>query len=121
MILFLDDETDITDIYSKLMKRKYGFEVDTYNSPIAALEAVKKFPGRYDVIIADFKMPEMDGLKFSQKVRENDMTAKIMICTGDPELISEKAAYEAKLFSVLEKPLKTDDMAVKINAARKEV
>ena len=120
MILFLDDEIDITDIYCKLMKRKYGFEVDAYNSPIAALDAVEKSPELYDVMIVDFQMPEMDGLQFSQKIREKNKTAKIMICTGDPASISDEAASKANLFSVLKKPLRTDEMAEQIQAARRE-
>ena len=121
MILLLDDEPAITDIYSKLMTKKYGFKVDSYNSPKAALEAVEKSPGLYDVIIADFLMPEMNGLIFSKKIREKDKTAKIMICTGDPTLISAEEALEAKLFSILKKPLQTAEIAEKIKAARGEV
>jgi len=103
------------------MKKKYGFDIEAYNSPNAALEAVENSPGFYDVIIADFQMPEMNGLKFSQKVREKDKTTKIMICTGDPALISDKAANETKLFSIITKPLRTDEMADRINAARKKI
>ncbi len=121
MILFLDDETAITDIYSKLMKRKYGFEIDSYNSPLAALKAVENSPGRYDVIIADFQMPEMNGIKFFQKIREKDQDTKIMICTGDPSTITDKAVCETRLFSILKKPLQTDEMAEQIQAARKQV
>jgi len=118
MILFLDDEPDITDIYCTLMKRKYGFEVDAYNSPQAALDAVEKSPERYDVMIVDYQMPEMDGLSFSQKIRENNKETKIMICTGDPACVPAKEAYEANVFSILKKPLRTDEMAEKIQAAR---
>jgi DNA-binding response OmpR family regulator len=121
MILFLDDETYITDVYCKLIQKKYGFEVDAFNSPKRALEALKKSPGLYDIIIADFKMPEMDGLRFSRKVRENDTNTKIMICTGDPELISEKEACDTDLFSILKKPLQGDEIAAKIKAARQGI
>ena len=120
MILFLDDEIDITNIYCQLMERKYGFKVDAYNSPKAALDAVEKFPGLYDVMIVDFQMPEMDGLQFSQKIREKNQNTQILICTGDPALISAEAAYKASLFSVLKKPLRPDEMAEQIHAARRE-
>lgn len=120
MILFLDDEPTITDIYSKLMSKKYGFEVDSYNSPKVALEAIEKSPGLYDVIIVDFQMPEMNGLKFSKKIRETDKNTKIIICTGDPTLISAEEACEAELFSILKKPLRTDEMAEKIKEARQK-
>jgi DNA-binding NtrC family response regulator len=73
------------------------------------------------MIIADFQVPEMNGLKFSQKIREKDKTTKIMICTGDPTKISDEAAYDTKLFSILKKPLRTDEMAEQIQAARQEI
>ena len=120
MILLLDDEPAITDIYSRLMEKKYGFKVDSYSSPKEALDSVEKSPGLYDVIIVDFLMPEMNGLIFSKKVREKDKTAKIMICTGDPTLISAEEAFEAELFSILKKPLQADELAEKIKAARGE-
>jgi DNA-binding NtrC family response regulator len=120
MILFLDDETDITDIYCKLIERKYGFEVDAFNSPEDALAAFEKSPELYDVMIVDYQMPGMDGLKFSQKIREKNKNTKIIICTGDPGLISAEAIHENNLFSVLKKPLRTDEMAEKIQAAREE-
>ena len=44
-----------------------------------------------------------------------------MICTGDPALISDEAAFETKLFSILKKPLLTDEMAERIHAARNEI
>ncbi len=120
MILFLDDETDITAIYGKLMRKKYGFDVEVYNSPTAALKAVQQSPGLYDIIISDFKMPEMNGLIFSEEIRESNQTAKIMICTGDPDLINDEAAFDAKLFSILKKPLRTEEIANQIQAARRE-
>ncbi len=58
MILFLDDEADITAIYGKLIRKKYDFDVEVCNSPTAALKAVKKSPGLYDIIISDFRMPD---------------------------------------------------------------
>jgi len=120
MILFLDDEVDITDIFTQLMQKKYGYKVDAYNSPNAALRAVEKSPGLYDVIIADFQMPEMNGLKFSQMIRDNDKNTTIMICTGDPACITAEAAFETNLFSILKKPLRTDEIAEQIQAARRE-
>ncbi len=120
MILFLDDEADITAIYGKLIRKKYDFDVEVCNSPTAALKAVKKSPGLYDIIISDFRMPEMNGLIFSEKIRESNQTAKVMICTKDSELISVEAAFDAKLFPVLKKTLRTEEIAKQIQVIRRE-
>ena len=43
-----------------------------------------------------------------------------MICTGDPACITAEAAFETNLFSILKKPLRTDEIAEQIQAARGE-
>ena len=63
-ILFVDDDSDITTI-SKAALERNGFEVQTYESSLSALENFK--PGSYDLLVVDIKMRDMNGfrLKYS--------------------------------------------------------
>ena len=73
-ILVVDDERDITSVIKKGLKSN-GFEVDSYNDPILALE---KFRARvYDILIIDIKMPKMNGFELYKKMKEIDNKAKI--------------------------------------------
>jgi DNA-binding NtrC family response regulator len=58
-ILFVDDDSDITTI-SKAGLERNGFEVQTFGSPISALENFR--PGSYDLLVVDIKMRDMNDL-----------------------------------------------------------
>jgi DNA-binding NtrC family response regulator len=64
-ILFVDDEPDITWL-SKTALERNGFEVQTFESPMSALENFK--PGSYDLLLIDIKMEEMDGFELYDKI-----------------------------------------------------
>ena len=65
MILAVDDETPILELIKNGLQ-KDGHIVSTY----AAAEQVPLDKlGRYDLIILDIMMPEMDGFAFCEKIR----------------------------------------------------
>ncbi len=104
-ILFLDDEETITNIYGRLLKDKYGYEIETFNCPDDALEAYN--PDIFNIIITDYKMPGMNGLKFAEKIKEKHSNAKIIICSGNPSSIKDKEEG----YSVFKKPLTAGKLA----------
>lgn len=108
-ILFLDDEEKITDIYGKLIKEKYGWAVETFNSPLAALDAYD--PGRFDVVVTDFQMPKMSGVKVAEKILEINGSARIILCSGDPGAISERWRRKTGVNSVIKKPINDMELA----------
>ena len=59
-ILVVDDERDITSVIKKGLKNN-GFEVDSYNDPVLALEKFRA--DVYDILIIDIKMPKMNGFE----------------------------------------------------------
>ena len=103
-ILFLDDEKTITYIYDKLLKNMYGFEVETFNRPHDALKAYD--PDIFDIVVTDFKMPKMNGLKFAKKIKEKNKAAIIIICSGNPSSIKNAGVH-----AVLKKPLHAEKLA----------
>lgn len=70
-ILFVDDDPKILSTFRRLLHRKY--EVDTAIGPIAGLRQLNKF-GPYAVVVADMKMPEMDGIDFLNRVKDFSRT-----------------------------------------------
>ena len=74
-ILIVDDEVDITTIYT-LGLQDNGFKVDAFNDPLQALSDFKS--GSYNLALLDYKMPNMNGLELYQEIRKVD--AKVKIC-----------------------------------------
>lgn len=65
-ILAADDSVSIRQMVSHTLKEA-GFQVETANDGAEALSKAKS--GKYDVIISDVNMPNMDGLEFVRQVR----------------------------------------------------
>ena len=78
-ILVVDDEPDITSVIKKGLKSN-GFEVDSYNDPILALEKFRAHV--YDILIIDIKMPRMNGFELYKKMKERDNKVKICFLTA---------------------------------------
>ncbi len=65
--LVVDDSLTIRIYHSSLL-RSFGYEVDTAENGLEALEmAMKK---KYDLILSDINMPVMDGFEFVRKLRK---------------------------------------------------
>jgi two-component system catabolic regulation response regulator CreB/two-component system response regulator ChvI len=78
-ILLVDDEIDITTVYT-LGLQDNGFKVDAFNDPLQALSDLKS--GFYDLVLIDYKMPKMNGFEFYKQIRKTDDKVKVCIITA---------------------------------------
>jgi DNA-binding response OmpR family regulator len=78
-ILLVDDERDITLIFTNGLKQN-GFEVDAFNDPEEALYGFK--PGYYDLLLLDIRMPKIDGFELYKKLKDKDNNVKVCFITA---------------------------------------
>jgi DNA-binding response OmpR family regulator len=78
-LLVVDDEPDITAVL-KAGLEKHGFEVDTFNHPVEALEKFR--PGVYDMVMLDVRMPDIDGFTLYEKLKAIDNKVKVTFMTA---------------------------------------
>lgn len=89
-ILFVDDDPDILE-QGKRFLEKENLNVKTTTSAKRTLELIEE--NDYDGIVADYKMPKMDGLELLKKVRlEKGMDIPFIIFTGKGQ---ERVAMKA--------------------------
>jgi excisionase family DNA binding protein len=88
-ILVVDDEASIRELLSKTLALA-EYDVDTAGDASTALERVRTFA--YDLLIADLKMPGMDGLTLIRQARQIQTHLPVIIITG---FSSESTAIEA--------------------------
>ena len=89
-ILYVDDETTLLEITKIYMERTGEFTVDT--SP-SAKDAIEKLSAHsYDAVVADYQMPEMDGIEFLKYLRPKFGTLPFILFTGRGR---EEVAIEA--------------------------
>src|SRR5438876_122748 len=65
---------------------------------------------RFDAIVSDIAMPDMDGLALLRAIRETDLDVPMIFMTGSPALESALAAIEYGAFRYLVKPIAHDAM-----------
>ena len=87
-ILVVDDEENNRDILARRLS-KDGFAVTTAMDGKEAIQALER--ERFDLILLDFMMPEMDGLQVLQTIQLNPSfaTTPVIMCTavGDKETV----------------------------------
>lgn len=82
-----------------------GFEVTAEaKNGVEALELLKTQV--VDVVMTDIKMPVMDGIELSKKIREQEYSAEIVILSGFSEFEYAREAISFQAFDYLLKPTK---------------
>lgn len=94
----------------------YKFDVDTYSSPYKALQAAREIP--YQCVIADYRMPEMDGVEFLQALEAvQPQCAKIMMSGMSDMNVVLGAINAAHVFSFFNKPWNEYELKSSISQA----
>jgi excisionase family DNA binding protein len=90
-VLVVDDEASIRDLLSKTLALA-EYDVDTAGDGAAALDRMRTSTPGYDLLIADLKMPGMDGLQLIRQVKKLKADLPVIIITG---FSTESSAIEA--------------------------
>lgn len=99
-VLYIDDEKINLELFEINFRREY--EVITSDDPEKAIELVSQ--EGIDVIISDFKMPEMNGLELIDIVKENKPHAVCIILSGYME--HDVSADSHNVYKHIMKPYK---------------
>jgi len=112
-ILFVDDEPDITWL-SKTVLERNGFEVQTFESPVSALDNFK--PGSYDLLVIDIKMREMDGFELYDKLRKMDNNINVCFLTAAQEYYDKYKERYSSEECFITKPIALKNLVNTINS-----
>ncbi len=102
-ILFVDDEESIVDI-CKTFLGKLGYNVEAYSDPNKALKRFAENPNYFDLLISDMTMPQMSGVKLSEKIKKIKSNLPIIICTGHSSMIDEEKTKQLGIEGYIMKP-----------------
>jgi CheY-like chemotaxis protein len=76
----VDDDPAILDIGKILLEQSKDIIVDTFKSPIEAMEKLKL--ESFDAIVSDYEMPGIDGITFLKRIRAYDNDIPFILLTG---------------------------------------
>jgi DNA-binding NtrC family response regulator len=113
-ILVVDDE----EIVLQSCRRALGDGqrvVDTVSSGAEALKRIEE--GRYDVVLLDIMMPDIDGLQVLQRVKESHPDLEVIMVTGLSQIETAVRAMKLGAFDYLPKPFDPDELALVVDRA----
>ncbi len=112
-ILLLDDEKSLIKWLSYALEQK-GYEVFSTTEPANALSRIKE--ERYDCIISDIRMPQMDGFEFLKRVRKMYPDVPVVFITAYGSMESAINALRDRASDYILKPFAIDELLLRIRA-----
>lgn len=120
-ILLIDDEPDVALTYKSFLAAE-GYVVDAFREPEKAVEHfITSRPSYYDLVITDIRMPEMNGLRLYQCLKNIDPSIKVIFVTAldaADELVSVVSPGPVQ---ILKKPVDKQVFSRSVKAALQAV
>ena len=114
-ILVCDDSFTNTLIVSELLKSDGYHDVEVFNAPEQALEALAD--KHYDLMLLDIEMPKMDGIEVMQQMQILELVDDyfpIIILTGVRDRSIRRQALELGAVDYINKPLDQDEILLRV-------
>jgi DNA-binding NtrC family response regulator len=116
-ILVLDDE-EIVVTRLKPALEKEGYIVETFTNSKLAMEYLEK--NRFDIVVTDLKMADIDGLQLFRFVKEKWPETKVVLISGFATLKVAQEAIKEGVYQVIPKPFKISRIKELIDSIEKE-
>ena len=112
-ILLVDDERQLTDALSAILK-KNNYSIDcAYNGEDGLDMALS---GIYDLIVLDIMMPKIDGISILKTLRQQGFNTPILMLTAKSEITDKINGLNFGADDYLTKPFVTDELLARIKA-----
>ena len=114
-VLVVDDEVEVADLIRAVLESE-GFDVATAESGAVALELLAE--ARFDAIVSDVRMPDLDGAALWRAVRERHphLVRRVLFVTGDTLSAQARHVLEESGCPSLDKPFAKADLLVAVRA-----
>lgn len=110
---------------SRLNQAVCNFLNNSGYTTFGALNALEAYDAMYhtkfDLIISDIMMPEVDGFEFAETVRERDKVTPILFMTAKDDLPSKSKGYMAGIDDYMVKPIQFEELLLRIGALFRRV
>ena len=112
ILLVDDDEMSLKSLHSFLSSE--GYYVNSYSKPSEALKSMDNF--KYHMILTDYSMPEMSGLKLIQLIRKIYPEIYTILYTGfSTEVLEDNIKNNISVNYFIKKPLRIEELITVIN------
>ncbi len=113
-ILVIDDERSIRSTLKEILEYE-DHVVDLAEDGIQGIESYKE--KKYDVVLCDIKMPNMDGIEVLEKLMELSSDTTVIMISGHGNIDTAVDAIKKGAYDFIEKPLDLNRLLVTIRNA----
>jgi len=115
-ILIAEDDESVRGLVARALLEN-GHDVVTAADGGAALETLTRERGRFDLLLADVKMPVMDGIALALAAARDHPDMAILLMTGYADQRERAHGLDALIHDVITKPLSVADIRAAVDGA----
>jgi CheY-like chemotaxis protein len=110
-ILVVDDEFDIVNIIKHFLQDQ-GFTTYAFTDPLLALEHLRANSKSYGLVLADIRMPGMNGFELVKKIKSIHPAIKILLMSAFDfnDLDLSKVLDSIKVDGYVQKPISSKQL-----------
>ncbi len=113
-IIFVDDEDALVEL-GKSMLEKLGYNAFATKSGMEALKLISNNPSKFDIVITDMTMPDIQGSQLALKIKEIRPDLPVILSTGFSNIADSENASPRGIDAVIAKPFTMNSLAHAIN------
>jgi DNA-binding NtrC family response regulator len=115
-VLVVDDDKILQESVRQALEY-HQFIVQTADNGKLAVEAI--YREKYDLVVMDVNMPEMDGLQALEEIKKHDPSVIVIILTAFSNVNDAVRAVKEGAYNYLEKPISADNLVALVKRALK--
>lgn len=116
-ILLIEDDLNLGIVLFDQLKY-HGFKVNWERNGKDGLQ--KFFQINPDICVVDLMMPEMDGLTFIKKLREENKATPVIVATAKSNIEDKSESFGSGADDFISKPFEIEELILRINARLKQ-
>jgi DNA-binding response OmpR family regulator len=116
-ILIIDDDRELCDLVGELLRGE-GFDVDAHSTGAGAVDLAAS--GRYELVILDVMLPELNGFEILRALRRRSAVPVILL-TARGEDVDRIVGLEIGADDYLPKPFNSRELTARIHAVLRRI
>jgi DNA-binding NtrC family response regulator len=103
-IAIVEDDDDILTLFTEII-REHGYPVIGFTNPSSFVEYLRIHRAEFDLILIDYKLPQMTGCDLAEKIIEINPQMKMILITAYDDIINNTFNLE-----LIHKPIKINEL-----------
>jgi DNA-binding NtrC family response regulator len=104
LVAIVEDEEDILTLFTEII-RENGYTVVGFTNPISFIEYLRTRQDKFDLILIDYKMPQMSGCELANQITKINPRIKLVLMTAANDILNNNLNLE-----LIRKPIMINEL-----------